>query len=55
MWDPAGTEPEAYIWQGVTADPAEAGKRTPEERADISNRMTAYWQRKREEKASSRK
>ena len=28
-------------------------ERTPEERAEISKRMTAYWQRKREEKAAS--
>ena len=29
-------------------------ERTPEERAEISKRMTAYWQRRREEKASSK-
>ena len=28
-------------------------ERTPAERAEISKRMTAYWQRKREEKAAS--
>lgn len=28
-------------------------EKTPAERAEISKRMTAYWQRKREEKASS--
>ena len=29
--------------------------RTPEERAEISKRMTAYWQKKREEKAARKK
>ena len=29
-------------------------EKTPEERAEISKRMTAYWQRRREEKASSK-
>ena len=28
-------------------------EKTPEERAEISQRMTAYWQRQREEKAGS--
>ena len=28
-------------------------ERTPEERAEISKRMTAYWQKKREENAAS--
>ena len=28
-------------------------EKTPEERADVSKRMTAYWKRKREEKAAS--
>ena len=30
-------------------------ERTPAERAEISKRMTAYWQRKREEKTASGK
>ena len=39
---------------GKTSTKRTRREKTPEERAEISKRMTAYWQRQREEKASSR-
>ena len=52
----AGGSPQAAQAASRKTPPTGARRpKTPEERAEISRRMTAYWQKKRDEKAAGRK
>ena len=52
----AGEVPQAAQAASRQKQPTRTRRaRTPEERAEISKRMTAYWQKKREEKAARKK
>ena len=52
----AGEGPQAAQAASRQKQPTRTRRaRTPEERAETSKRMTAYWQKKREEKAARKK